>query len=58
MEGGGGGVSEEEAWEGEGRWGNVCGEGGGAKYFSRAEIPTKESFCESGEGVRLPRERG
>ena len=25
----GGAVSEEEAWEGEGRWGNVCGEGGG-----------------------------
>ena len=25
----GGGFSEEEAWEGEGRWGNVCGEGGG-----------------------------
>ena len=30
---GGGGVSEEEAREGEGRRGNVCGEGGGAKYF-------------------------
>ena len=27
--GSGGGVSEEEAWEGEGRWENVCGEGGG-----------------------------
>ena len=30
----GGGVgSEAEAWEGEGRWGNVCAEGGGSKYF-------------------------
>ena len=29
----GGGLSEEEAGGGEGRWGNVCGEGGGAKYF-------------------------
>ena len=29
-----GGVFEEEAREGEGRWGHVCGEGGGAaKYF-------------------------
>ena len=27
------GVSEEEAREGEERQGNVCGEGGGAKYF-------------------------
>ena len=32
-----------ESWEGEGRWGNVCGERGGAKYFfSGPKIPTKE----------------
>ena len=29
IEGGGGGLCEEESWEGEGRWGNVCGGGGG-----------------------------
>ena len=33
IEGGGGVSEEEEAREGEGRRGNVCGEGGGAKYF-------------------------
>ena len=33
----GGGFSEEEAWEGKGRWGNVCGEGGGGlNIFFRA----------------------
>ena len=33
--------SEEEAWEGGGRWGNVSGEGGAKYFFSGAEIPTK-----------------
>ena len=33
IEGEGGQFSEEEAWEGEGRWGNICGEGRGAKHF-------------------------
>ena len=39
----GGGRSEEEAREGEGRRGNVCGDaGGGAKcFFVGAEMPTK-----------------
>ena len=34
----GGGVSEEEAWEGERRRGNVCGGGGGGlNIFFRAQ---------------------
>ena len=37
---GGGEFSEEEAWEGEGRWGNVCGDAG-AKFLFWPEIPTK-----------------
>ena len=41
--GGGWFSEEEEAWEGEGRWGNVCGEGGGGlNFFFGPEIPTKE----------------
>ena len=32
----GGGFCEEESWEGEGRWGHVCGEGGGLNIFFRA----------------------
>ena len=41
---GGGQLSEEEAWEGEGRQRNVCGEGGGAgaNVFFGAEMPTKK----------------
>ena len=31
----GGGFSKEEAWEGEWRRGNVCGEGGGLNIFFR-----------------------
>ena len=43
----GGGVFEEEAWEGEGRRGNVCGEGGGAEILCfGAETPTKDLFSE------------
>ena len=40
---GGGGLSEEEAREGEGRLGNVCGEGAGGLifFFFGAEMPTK-----------------
>ena len=41
----GGGVPRR-AWEGEGRWGHVCGEGGGgAKYFfSGPKFPPSKLF--------------
>ena len=44
IEGGGGG-SEEEAREGEGRRGNVYGEGGGAKFFfSGPKCPPRKAL--------------
>ena len=46
IEGRGGGLSDEEAREREGRRGNVCGEGWVAKYFFfGAEMHTKPKKC-------------
>ena len=39
---GGGGVPGEEAREGEGRRGNVCGEGGARYFFSAPKCPPRD----------------